>query len=577
MPGWWDQWPGRLEHELEALQAACIRHELDRVAFERGKVIIKLWPVVNGAPLSLEAVFPDLYPYFRFEVHAPEVDLPHHQHPFGKNLCFLSRATGAWRSTDTLAAFIVERLPRVLEAGSTDDPTATLGVEEEQAEPFSDYYAYHPRAYVLVESHWTLPDGVRSGECVVGARRTTVPLQGAVLNLTSGGRVLASASPEITRRYPGQLKGRWIRLDQPIRENQWVEFLRTLGRTMPNLLQEQWNRTGEGRIDIVAVAFPEEVAWRRMGLGWVFLVRNQKTGDRKVTYGYFARVIRSGEDDMAPRAPELRAMRRQTIAVFGAGALGGHSVLEFARAGVGRLNILDHDIVDAPQTVRWPSGLRSVGLPKAEALRELVEGCYPYTAVVPFVHRLGVAAREGPSDVEVLEKVLAGVNLIYDATAEIGIQHLLSDLAAQRRIPYIAISGTQGAWGGLVLRLGPGQTSGCWGCFQHALFDGTIPSPPADPNGMVQPAGCADPTFTGAGFDLLQVALQGVRLAAGTLCGSSAGGYPDVSWDVAVASLRDRNGMTVPIRWESFPLDRHPACQAHEADGPHGLDLGKRS
>ncbi len=41
------------------------------------------------------------------------------------------------------------------------------------------------------------------------------------------------------------------------------------------------------------------------------------------------------------------------------------------------------------------------------------------------------------------------------------------------------------------------------------------------------PRGCADPTFTGAGFDVATIALQGVRLVVGTLAGSIPGGYPD--------------------------------------------------
>ena len=40
----------------------------------------------EGAIVPLEVTFPDLYPYFRFEIVAPTLSLDHHQNPFGKNL-----------------------------------------------------------------------------------------------------------------------------------------------------------------------------------------------------------------------------------------------------------------------------------------------------------------------------------------------------------------------------------------------------------------------------------------------------------------------------------------------------------
>ena len=156
--------------------------------------------------------------------------------------------------------------------------------------------------------------------------------------------------------------------------------------------------------------------------------------------------------------------------------------------------------------------------------------------------------------------MLEGVDLVYDATAEVGIQHLLADLAIERSIPYLCISTTPGAWGGLVARIRPQHTEGCWICLQNALTDGTIPSPPFDPAGGVQPKGCADPTFTGAGFDVGQVALAGVRLAVATLSAGTNGGYPDVGWDVVVVSLRDPDRRMIAPQWETFSLARHPSC-----------------
>jgi hypothetical protein len=199
-------------------------------------------------------------------------------------------------------------------------------------------------------------------------------------------------------------------------------------------------------------------------------------------------------------------------------------------------------------------------LPKTQVIQEFIGLHYPHVRVRGWHYRLGAVRTEPPFDFDILDKMLEGVSLIYDATAEVGIQHLLADIARERGIPYLCASSTAGAWGGLLIRVHPGETKGCWVCAQHALNDGGIPTPPADPSGGVQPAGCADPTFTGAGFDLGQVALAGVRLAVGTVTGGVAGAYPDVDWDVAVISLRGRDGTVIAPRWETFGLGQHPSC-----------------
>jgi len=150
---------------------------------------------------------------------------------------------------------------------------------------------------------------------------------------------------------------------------------------------------------------------------------------------------------------------------------------------------------------------------------------------------------------------VSGVDLIVDATAELGVQHFVSDLARAKAIPYICTSTTPGAWGGIVGRILLGQGKGCWKCLQHSLNDGTIVPPPYQDDGTVQPHGCADPTFTGRGFDIGQVALSTARLAVETVL------EHEIPWDIEVIAFRDREtgNMMVPS-WKTYTLERHPDC-----------------
>jgi molybdopterin/thiamine biosynthesis adenylyltransferase len=564
---WFDRWPAFLERQCRALEDAGIPYRIDEDLRARGVLVLEVTPTIDGQVLRLIVAFPATFPYTRFEIHAPTLDLKHHQHPFSKTLCFIGRRTRNWHESDRVADYLRQRLPRVLRAGRSEDRTEVEGIEEPQAEPFSDYYAHscEKDAIVLLGAAPALDPADAGGELVIGIPDDMGDvLRGAVVAIKDmTGKVLSEADPALTRLYSRQLRGRWVRLQSPIREADPERFYWALVGAHPELARPEWRGVRGWKIDIVGVVFPDEVGWREAGDGWIFLVRGEELKDpgRKKTKKYLVRGALAGRSDLAARVPELRALAEKKIALIGLGGIGGPSALEFARAGIGDLRILDGDIIDPGTAVRWPFGFGVAGLRKTDVIKDFVREQYPYVRVRAWHRRLGMIAMDRPSDLEILDEVLDGVSLIYDATAEVGIQHLLADLARERGVPYICVSSTAGAWGGLLIRLRPKETEGCWVCSQWALQDKTIPVPPADPKAGVQPAGCADPTFTGSGFDLAQVSSAGVRLAVGTVLAGTADAYPDVAWDVAVISLRERGGQIIVPRVETFPLRRHPSCK----------------
>jgi hypothetical protein len=171
-----------------------------------------------------------------------------------------------------------------------------------------------------------------------------------------------------------------------------------------------------------------------------------------------------------------------------------------------------------------------------------------------------IGSEQTQEHADILMGFLEGVDLIYDATAEFGVQQFLADVARESSIPYVCVWTYPGAWGGLVARIDPGTTEGCWHCLRKMLEDGKIPYPPSDPTGNLQPAGCADPTFTGAGFDLTWIASSAVRMAVGSITEGQQGGYPRGNWDVLVLQTRDKSGAPIPPSSREFKLRRHPDC-----------------
>lgn len=274
------------------------------------------------------------------------------------------------------------------------------------------------------------------------------------------------------------------------------------------------------------------------------------------------RAERVGRADMEERIPELRALRDKKVAVVGLGNLGAPSAIELAKAGVGELRIMDHDRVEGGTIVRWPFGLDAIGHGKADYLKNFLNNNFPYADIVSESHRIGMTGEraDGKTESAIINDIFNGIDLIFDATAEYGVQHFLSDMCREIRVPYVCISTTFGIWGGRIYRIIPGKTEGCWVCLQmfREEFKDWVPN--EDPKGKVHPKGCASPTFTGANFDSLQISSAGVRLAVATLCDGVTGGYPNFDWDVAVIDFRDSEGKAVAPRWRTFPLKKHAKC-----------------
>jgi len=229
--------------------------------------------VINNRTETLVALFPDLYPYFRFEVFGPDVGLSHHQNPMTGAFCLIGRATQEWRVTDTLAAFLTERLPRTLQAGGAEDVTGVEEEEQHQAEPFSDYYPYPASAVLLVDSGWDLSGAARGSFDARVMGDSEGRIRGAVLRVVDEeGSLIAQGPTEWEGLFEIPLRGRWIRLPAPLREADASMARLQAAEADPWLQGYRWTSAGRNLIDIAGVVFPEEVGWRETGDGWVFLV-----------------------------------------------------------------------------------------------------------------------------------------------------------------------------------------------------------------------------------------------------------------------------------------------------------------
>lgn len=576
MRPWFERDPELLDRELKAFEDAGITAEIDEQLRAGGVIRMILgFPAPEGS-IKLVASYPDFFPFFRPEVDAPDLKLTRHQNPMGGNLCLLGRRTSNWFAEETLAGVLTQQLPHLLDFHRTGDLEQLHSVEERQGEPASNYYNWCsvPDSYLLVDSDWSIDPAVRSGTFV--ARCAVLKdknngfefLQGYVdrINDAEGLQIAGWTGPR-PPQFSISIPGRWVRRDEAILGD-LGEFQRVLGDEEWARLSNQSRRSVKRHIELGAVLFPEEVGQNQHSDGWAFIcwnVQKMKKGRPQALRQAFLRSARAGLSDLAARMPAVAGLSEKVIVVVGLGAIGAPVAIELARSGAKQLKLVDGDRVEPSTVRRWPVGWSAFGRKKVEILKERLELDYPWTEIVPFDQMIGRANDLGEAQQrETVEDILAGADLIIDTSAELGVNHLFSELARVRQIPFLTASGTPGAWGGIVARFPP--QGPCWMCLRHALYDTeAIGLPPADMNaeGETQPAGCAEPTFTGASFDLQEVSLEAIRAATALL--GIGGSYLSEDFDVAVLSLRGEADRRIPPRWDVHHIPRRDDCSCNSS------------
>ena len=83
-----------------------------------------------------------------------------------------------------------------------------------------------------------------------------------------------------------------------------------------------------------------------------------------------------------------RRIAEAAVAVCGLGGLGSHIAMALARAGVGRLILVDYDRVEAGNLHRQLYTAEQVGRLKTEALAEVLKAAAPYLAIEKHALRL---------------------------------------------------------------------------------------------------------------------------------------------------------------------------------------------
>ncbi|MEQ1864441.1 MAG: ThiF family adenylyltransferase [Micropepsaceae bacterium] len=109
--------------------------------------------------------------------------------------------------------------------------------------------------------------------------------------------------------------------------------------------------------------------------------------------------------------PQAADLRGKTVAVFGCGSLGAPLALTLAQAGVGKMILIDFDILKWANVGRHTLGATSVGQFKAKALAEKLRADFPHMTVEHYDVDVDKALRQHGD-------VLSACDLVISATGD---------------------------------------------------------------------------------------------------------------------------------------------------------------
>jgi len=157
-------------------------------------------------------------------------------------------------------------------------------------------------------------------------------------------------------------------------------------------------------------------------------------------------------------------LKRTKVLIAGAGGLGSASATYLAVAGIGKMRIVDHDVVALSnlnrQILHWDS---DIGKRKIDSARTKLKAANPHLdieAVAETISEANAATLVGDCD------------LIVDAMDNFAARYVLNRVALDRKIPFF--HGAVHGFYGQATTIIPGSTA----CFRCIFPEAPSPSPP---------------------------------------------------------------------------------------------------
>jgi sulfur-carrier protein adenylyltransferase/sulfurtransferase len=159
-------------------------------------------------------------------------------------------------------------------------------------------------------------------------------------------------------------------------------------------------------------------------------------------------------EEAHPRLDEGHKMlAARKVAIIGCGSLGSKLAVILARSGIGKLLLVDDDILLPGNLVRHDLDWREIGTHKVDSVARKIQLVNPAATCEKRKHRLG--GQEASGSVESLIEALADCDLIVDCTADAAVFNYLCAAVNFAKKPLLWAEVFGGGIGGMIARYRP--------------------------------------------------------------------------------------------------------------------------
>ncbi|WP_172298805.1 HesA/MoeB/ThiF family protein [Pseudoruegeria sp. HB172150] len=152
--------------------------------------------------------------------------------------------------------------------------------------------------------------------------------------------------------------------------------------------------------------------------------------------------------------PGQKALKQAKVLVIGAGGLGSPALMYLAAAGVGRIGVIDADVVESTNLQRQIIHTDArLGMPKVFSAKTAMKALNPYVDVRPYNRRLTE---------EIAADLIGEYDLVLDGTDNFDTRYLVNRICAGEGKPLIAAALTQ--WEGQISLYDPANGTPCYQC-----------------------------------------------------------------------------------------------------------------
>ncbi|KUO96124.1 ThiF family adenylyltransferase [Ferroacidibacillus organovorans] len=544
---WYERYPHLFDEERETLLQQGF--SLEQVAIQQHK-LVKFTGTIQfeGESFNILIEYPKAFPHFPPNAYCQNVQFQRHQDVQSKRLCLYEE----WKDLDfeVFGHNIVERIKEWLHGykyGFSPDSEIN-GPEPKQYHQLTSGF----RGIILTPRE--LIDNWSFSEAVFSMRiaRLRDIWQGILVDISGAGNTI-QAQPihqELYKNYP-VVHGMCFDVNStPPYFHSGVEIVQWLEAhghenvlqkciSASHHLQDQNSMFGP----LLGIRFIDEdelrgqTRRRFMIVAIDFQNQFQNPNSIRVTPMCIFESKDISEEVVFRRVAELRPLQNMSAVIVGLGTIGSSIALDLAKAGIGKVALVDHGSLDVGNVVRHVGNLQQLGQLKIEAVTAHMKSHNPYIEIQEIPTYVGAF-----QDEEVLTNWISSADILICAVGHSPTERYLDRIARQSNTPTVYTFSSSGAWSGRAFRVIPG-TTGCYHCHQYFIDDGTLPPLSAPPEELVIfDNGCAIPAFPGSGLDTGIVSNLASRLAIQTLLVGHPNAYEPTQNDHIVWYSRGKNG-----------------------------------